>query len=254
MITVIANHKGGVAKSQTAIELAYYLESRGRSVLVIDTDPQANASDILLAGKRPTGRTLPEILIAGDVIRSDDIMTRHFGQGLNLDYVRSGLLAARIEARILASPKEYVIGDALHAVKQVYDFIVIDTPPSAELLGMSALIAADEVLIPVTPDKPSIDGVASIIRAVKAVQASSRLNPALKVKGVLVTRYRTTLSTMRGIRELKSTYGNLVVDPPIRECTRVQQAVDVCRPIQDYDPLCNASRDYISAFSKLFNI
>ena len=254
MTVVISNHKGGVAKSQTAIELAYFLESSGRSVLLVDTDPQANASDILLAGKKPSGRTLPDILISGDIIRSEDIMTRSFRPGLNLDFVRSGLLAARIEARIMASPKEYVIGDALQAVKTVYDYIVIDTPPSAELLGMSALIAADEVLIPVTPDKPSIDGVASIIRAVKAVQASPRLNPALKVRGVLVTRYRTTLSTMRGIKELKGSYGGLVIEPPIRECTRVQQAVDICRPIQDYDPSCNAAKDYLSAFSKLYNL
>lgn len=251
MIIVIANHKGGVAKSQTALELAFFLMSQGCKVLLMDIDPQANASDILLMGNKPSGRTLPEILIDGDVIRSNDIMTRTFGLDRNLDYVCSSLLAARIETRINASPKEYVVGDALGEVKNQYDFIIVDTPPAAELLGLSAMIAADEVLIPVTPDKPSIDGVESVIRTVKAISRNPRLNPNLKVKGILVTRFRATNSAVQGVMALGEAYGNLVVEPQVRECTRVQQAVAACRPVLDYDPSCSAARDYVSVFKTM---
>lgn len=250
-ILTIANHKGGVAKSQTALELAIYLMLLRFIVLLVDIDPQANASDILLAGNHPTGRTLPEILIAGDKVRQEDVMTRSFSSDRSIDYVCSSIQATRIESRITASPKEYVIGDALQEVKDKYDFIVIDTPPSAELLSLSTLIAADEVIIPVTPDKPSIDGVASIMKTIKAVQDNPRLNPTLKVRGILVTRYRAAISTMRGIRALKDSYGDLVEDTPIRECTRVQQAVECCRPILDFDPSCNAAKDYTKAFEKM---
>ena len=248
---IISNHKGGVTKTQTVIELSYFFMQAGSKVLVVDLDPQANVSDVLLVGNRLIGRTLPDILISEDEVRPEDIMTRSFGPGLSLDYICSSIKACRIESRITASPKEYIIGDALKNVKHMYDYIIIDTPPSSELLGLSALVDADEVIIPVTPDKLSIDGVASMMQVVKTVQNNPRLNPKLKVRGILVTRFRTTLSMLRGLKQLKDTYGDIVVATPIRECTRVQQAVECCRPVLDYDPACNASKDYLKAFDQL---
>lgn len=246
----IANHKGGVAKSQTAIELAYYLATTGKNVLVIDTDPQANASDLLLAGNSPAGRCLPEILIEGGTINSGDIMTRSFG-GSSIDYVCNNIKASRIEQRISTTPREFIIVEAIKEVKNDYDIIVVDTPPSAELLGLGALVASDQVLIPVTPDKPSIDGVASLMRVIDAVRKNRYLNSSISVAGILVTRYRFSLSTMKGKRALSELYGSLVIDPPIRECTKVQQAVDNSRPVLDYDADCTAAKDYITAFNKL---
>lgn len=249
-----ANHKGGVAKSQSAIELGAFLAAQGAKVLQIDADPQANSSDLLLAGNKMTGRSLPDILLAGDAIRSEDVMTRTFPSGCSVDYLCSSILAARIESRILSSPKEYVMADALKEICSRYDFVIIDTPPSAELLGLSVLIASDEVIIPVTPDKYSIDGVNSLMKTIDAVRANSRLNPNLMVRGILVTRFRAAISTLKGIRQLKQLYGDLVIETPIRECTRVQQAVASSLPVQDYDPSCNAAKDYVKAFTSLFNL
>ena len=251
-VVSIANHKGGVAKSQTVIELSYYLASQGNKVLVIDTDPQANASDILLRGAEPEGRRIAEILIANKGIESSDIQTRRFDNNASVDFICSGIDAVRLEARITATIKEFVFADALATVKDKYDFVVIDTPPSSELLSLSALIASDCVLVPVTPDKPSIDGVHSIIRMTDTICTTPRLNPNLWVKGILVTRYRATLSTMRGVHKLKEEFGNLVISQHIRECTRVQQAVEDCKPVQEYDPSCNAAKDYYTAFKTMY--
>lgn len=246
----IANHKGGVAKSQTAIELAYCQAKKGKKVLVVDTDPQANTTDLLLAGNSPAGRCLPEILLDGDTIHSGDIMSRSFG-GFSIDYVCNNIEASRIEQRITTSPREFILVKALREIKNDYDIIVIDTPPSAELLGLAALIASDLILIPVTPDKPSIDGVESIMRVVQAVKNNEFFKSSISVAGILITRYRFSLSTMKGKRNLIERYGSLVIDPPIRECTKVQQAVDNSRPVLDYDADCSAAKDYITAFDKL---
>ena len=250
----IANHKGGVAKSQTTIEMAYFLSKNRGRVLVVDTDPQANATTLLLGNVAPRGRTLPEILIEGDVIRKDDIMTRSFGFGINVDFVCSSIAAARLEARITASPKEFILADALKDIKENYTHILFDTPPSAELLGMSALLASDAVIIPVTPDKPSIDGVASIIRLVDAIRKNPRLNPDLYVMAILVTRYRMAISTLKGIKILKALYGDMVAEPPIRECTKVQQAVDNNTSIFAFDESCNAAKDYSNCFTSIFKL
>ena len=250
-IISIANHKGGVAKSQTAVELCRYLASRGKTLL-IDTDPQANASDIMLCGAEPTGRRIAEIMTANQGILPSDIQTRDFGNNESVDFVISGIDAVRLEARLTATIKEFVFADAVAKVKDKYDYIVIDTPPSSELLSLSALIASDCVLIPVTPDKPSIDGVRSIMRMIDTIR-TPRLNPNLWVKGILITRYRAALSTMRGERKLREEFGDLVVSQKIRECTRVQQAVEICKPVLDFDPACNAAKDYANAFKILFS-
>lgn len=252
-IITIANHKGGVAKSQTTLEMAFFLSQLRHRVLVVDTDPQANTTTLLLGDEPPRGRTLPEILSNGDVIRKEDIMTRSF-HGIDIDFVCSSIAAARLESRITASPREFILSDALKEVKENYTIILIDTPPSAELLGMSALIASDSVIIPVTPDKPSIDGVASIMRLIEAIRKNPRLNPDLKVKAILVTRFRISLSTLKGVKTLKSLYGDLVADPPIRECTRVQQAVDKNCPVLDLDSSCNAAKDYIKCLTSIFHL
>ena len=251
-IITIANHKGGVAKSQTAVELSYFLAGRGKTLL-IDTDPQANASDIMLGGAVPTGRRIAEILIDNQGIQPSDIQSRRFGNSVSVDFVCSGIDAVRLETRLTAPLKEFVFPDAIATVKDEYAYIVIDTPPSSELLSLSALIASDCVLIPVTPDKPSIDGVHSIMRMIDTIRAAPRLNPNLWVKGILVTRYRAALSTIRGERKLRAEFGDLVVSQHIRECTRVQQAVEISDPVLDYDPACNAAKDYMNAFKILFD-
>lgn len=250
-VIAIANHKGGVAKSQTAIELAHYLASQGRSVLMVDTDPQANTTDLLLAGNKPAGRILPEILMEGESINPKDVMTRTFSGGISIDYVCSSITGSRIEQRITMTPREYLIVQALKEIKDQYDNIIIDTPPSAELLSLGSLVASDAVLIPTTPDKPSIDGVASIIQLISAIKNNTYLATRDICIRILVTRYRFAISTVKGERTLEERYKDALISTHIRECTRVQQAVDNCRPILDFDPGCNAAKDYMKAFSLL---
>lgn len=248
---VIGAHKGGTGKTQIALELCYWLASRGKRVLAIDADPQGNLSSVLLDGADVTGRKLAQILQERDAIKKDDVMSRTI-KGTTIDYVVSGISATRLEARIIGDiPKEYVMGEALEDVMEAYDYVIIDTPPSAELLSLSSLIAADGLIIPVCPDRHGQEGVASIMALVNRLRSNKRLNPNLSLLGIIVMRYNRNLSNWRHYQSLKSEYGNLVIDPAIRECTRVQQAISAAMPVLAYDPSCNAAKDLISVFSTI---
>jgi chromosome partitioning protein len=252
-IITVACHKGGVAKSQTAIEMSYYLAAKGSKVLILDVDPQGNTSNVFLAGNKIGARSIAAILTDDGVIHASDTQTRTFASGVTIDYICSDIQSVRLESRLTAVPKEYIMSDALREIAELYDYIIIDTPPSSELLGLSSLLASDEVVIPVTPDQPGIDGVQSVMKVVALLQNNARLNPSLVVRGIVITRYRHTNIMRECMGLLKVRYGELVVDRPIRECIRVQQAVKNCRPILDYDDSCAAAGDYMYVFERIFN-
>ena len=146
---MIGNHKGGAAKTQTALEMAYYLAKKRKRVLFIDVDPQANATKILSKDTPTRKRALPDILIDGDEIKRDDISSCNLDTaGHHIDYIASGLKAGRLESKLSDdTPKEYVLKDALDHIEKDYDFIIIDTPPSAEIVVINSLIASAYVLL-----------------------------------------------------------------------------------------------------------
>lgn len=248
---VIGAHKGGTGKTQIALELCYWLASRGKRVLAIDADPQGNLSSVLLDGADVTGRKLAQILQDRDAIKKDDVMSRTI-KGTAIDYVVSGISATRLEAKIIGdTPKEYVMGEAIEEIKEAYDYVIIDTPPSAELLSLSSLIAADGLIIPVCPDRHGSEGVASIMALVNRLRSNRRLNPSLSLLGIVVMRYNRNLNNWKYCQSLKSDYGGLVIEPAVRECTKVQQAVTAGLPVLAYDPSCNAAKDLAAAFSTI---
>ena len=253
-IITVSHHKGGVAKTQTAVEMAYFLAKAGKKVFFVDTDPQANASNLFLAGNFPSGRMLATIIKDGLTIERQDIMRRSFAGGVTIDFICTNIEASRLEENIKSSPKEFVIKRALKNIQEQYDYIIIDTPRSSGVLALAAFVASDLVLIPATPDRSSIDGVGDLVNIIKCVNENEWLNPDLKIMGILVTIYERTKSDNNGLAELQQRYGDLVVDVKIRKNTRVKQAVDNHRPVQDFDPLCNAAVDYTNAFSSLFNL
>lgn len=248
-------HKGGCAKTTTALEAAAYCSARGKSVLVVDVDPQANISSTLLGDSEPKGRKLCEIVIKHDIIRLEDINSRYFPNGTKVDFVCSNVRSGRIESKIEGeSPKEYVISEALDTIKNDYDVIIIDTPPSAEILSLSSMIAADELIVTTCADQHSTDGVESILALASKIQTNPRLNPNLKVRGIVVTRYRFSLSTRHHISLLRANkdFGHLVVEPYVRECTKAQQAITNNLPVSIFEPSCSTSKDYSEVFSSLF--
>lgn len=250
-ICVVANHKGGVAKTQTTVELAFWLAERGGKVLVIDVDPQGNTTNILSMGQPGEGRYLSEIFVEGNGLVPGDIRTRTI-EGNRIDYVPANVNLGRLESRLNKLGKEYIISDCLQPILNHYDYILLDTPPSVELLSLAGLIAADRVLIPAIADRHSYDGVESLVNTCNYIASHERLNPNLKIDGIVVGRYNErTLSNRQHLAEMKKRFGDLVLNPPIRECTRVQQAVNLSLPVLAFDPRCNAARDYACLFDNL---
>lgn len=249
----IANYKGGVAKTQSAFELAHWLACHGYKVLVIDNDPQANITELLLAGNAPKGRTLPDILVSGTSICSQDINTRVLEDGHCIDFVVSNIELGRIEGRIKSDvPKEYIMSDIIEDISKQYDFILFDMAPSAELLGISTLLAVSEVIIPTSLDKLSVEGTKKMYRMINTVKSNHRLNPEINLLAILVTRYRRTLSTLFHGNELAKEYPDYVEETYIRESTRVQQASNANKTIQEFDPGSSVAKDYLHAFQSIF--
>lgn len=253
MKIAISNYKGGVSKTQTCYELAYWLAMQGKKVLVIDADPQANITDLLLDGRQPHGRSLPDILISRSPIMPEDITSRIFSRGRHIDFVISNSDLGRIEGRIVTKiPKEYIMADKVSKVSESYDYILFDTAPSAELLGISTLFTVDGVIIPTTLERYSVAGAEQMMEMIQILKDDPRMNPNINLMGILVTKYKRTLSTLLHGDTLKGKYEEYLVSTYIRESTRVQQASNRRLTILEYDPECNSAKDYDKAFKELF--
>ena len=166
---MVSSYKGGVGKTQTSLEMSYALAIKGYRVLGIDYDFQGNYTRVL-SKDTPTGkRSLPDILIADDQIQREDISTRILdAKGNRIDFIASGLALGRLEKKLTGdAPKEYVLKDALALVEDDYDYIIIDTPPSAELVFTSALVASDGILITSQAAVFSVDGVNKVMPVIR---------------------------------------------------------------------------------------
>lgn len=250
---LIANHKGGVGKTQTAFELLYYLAAKGYKVLGADTDHQSHLTFQLSKGKMGSGkRTLPEILISGDELKASDISTRIIN-GHHIDFVESSMAAGRIEKRLSDdTPKEYALKDCFSGIQTKYDYVIIDAPPSAELLGTCALVASDYLLIPAMPTLLSNIGVQTLTAITTRVQQHPRMNPHLKVLGVIVTMYERTVDSQYAIAMMQNSFQERLLHPFVRKCVRVREANKLYLPVQCYAPTSTSSIDYITVFDNLF--
>ena len=252
----VINYKGGSGKTQTTIEALYWLAKKGKRVLALDADHQANLTKIL-SQDTPTGkRKLPDILINGDYITKDDISSRIIDkEGHRIDYIASSLAAGRLEKRLRDDiPKEYVLKDALSRIKDDYDYIIIDTQPSAELISTCTLIACNDVLIASQPAFFSADGVSELMPVIKTMQNHPRLNPDLKVLGIVMTMYERRNESEKTIEDLREAFGNLVITPAIRKCTKVKESNRRFTAVQGYSPNCTSSNDYRDVFEKIFGL
>lgn len=258
-IITIYNRKGGVAKTITAFVIIWWLAMQGHKVCALDLDSQANLTQRLIGSSNETvkiKKKLIDIIISGMPIQPKDISTRKLDEEHYIDFIPASLNLSRIESKLPeGSPKEFFICDLLSEISDKYDYIIIDTPPAAELQSTSALIASTDVLIPSTPDKFGIDGVAQTIPIIERIHSNPRLNPALKVLGILVTKYpcRTIKTALSAVESLQDSYRNLVIPRPIREGNKVEKALLNNMPIIAYDPSYYVSQDYLDVLNTLFN-
>ena len=239
-VLAIANQKGGVGKTTTAINLGACLAERGRRVLLADVDPQGNATTGLGIPKESERTTMYEVLLEGAAVR--DSITPTLVEGMHLIPGSVDLAGAEIEL-VRTQRREFRLRDALREVRDRYDFILLDCPPSLGLMTLNALVAADAVLIPLQTEYYALEGLTQLLRTVQLVQGG--LNPALAVDGIVLTMFdaRTNLA-IEVADDVKRHFPDRVYRTVIPRNVRLSEAPSHGRPISRYDPRSRGTEVY----------
>lgn len=239
-VIAIFNQKGGVGKTTTNVNLSACLAKEGKKVLVVDIDPQGNTTSGLGIDKNLLKYTMYDILL-GEKNSKEVIVTSEFE---NLDIIPSsvGLAGAEIELTTLED-REIILKDAIDCVKNNYDYIFIDCPPSLGLLTINALTAVDSVLIPIQCEYYALEGVSQLMNTIELVRNS--LNPELDIQGVVLSMFdgRTNLS-IQVVDEVKKYFKGKVYTTLIPRNVRLAEAPSHGLPIIEYDPRSKGAEAY----------
>ena len=239
-IIAIANQKGGVGKSTTAINLSSCLGEMGQKVLTIDMDPQGNTTSGLGVEKEEQENTVYELLLGESEVQ-DCIIPLDF-EGVSLISSNVNLAAAEIEL-IGIDEKEYILKNNIDKVKEEYDFIIIDCPPSLNMLTINALTTADTVLVPIQCEYYALEGLSQLMHTIELVQ--ERLNPDLEMEGVVFTMYdaRTNLS-LQVVENVKNNLNQAIYKTIIPRNVRLAEAPSHGLPINYYDSRSTGAESY----------
>ena len=236
----IANQKGGVGKTTTAINLSSCLAEAGQRVLTIDFDPQGNATSGLGPEKGQIEDTVYEMML-GDC-SFEDCLQREVQEDLDVLPSDSNLSGAEIELLDVEN-KEFVLKSHLDQVKNDYDFIIIDCPPSLSLLTLNALVAADTVLVPIQCEYYALEGLSQVLRTINIVKR--KMNPSLEMEGVVFTMYdaRTNLS-LEVVENVKNNLNEKIYKTIIPRNVRLAEAPSHGMPINIYDSKSTGAESY----------
>ncbi len=242
-IIAIANQKGGVGKTTTAINLAASLAVLEKKVLIIDADPQANTtSGLNFNPENGEKRTLYEILI-GKISASDALIQTEL-EKLHMIPSHINLVGAEIEM-LDAPERESMLKKALAPIRDNYDYIIMDCSPSLGLITVNCLTAADSVMIPVQPEFFALEGLAKLIQTIRLVQ--NGINPALTIEGFVVTMFdgRTKVHS-QVVMQLREHFKDMVFNTIIQRSIRLSEAPSYGKPIILYDVMNNGTSNYLN--------
>ena len=248
-IIAIANQKGGVGKTTTAINLSSSLASLGKKVLAIDMDPQGNMSSGLGVDKNEVEKTVYDLIIGN--IGIEECIYEEVIENLDVLPSNIDLSAAEIEL-IGVDNKEYILRDEVNKVKEKYDFIIIDCPPALSMLTINAMTTSDSVLVPIQCEYYALEGLSQLIHTIELVQ--ERLNPELEIEGVVFTMYdaRTNLS-LQVVENVKDNLNQNIYKTIIPRNVRLAEAPSYGMPINLYDPKSKGTESYLLLAEEVIN-
>ncbi|MCF2669508.1 MULTISPECIES: ParA family protein [Lachnospiraceae] len=248
-IIAIANQKGGVGKTTTAINLSACLAEKGQKVLAIDMDPQGNMSSGLGLDKNSVEKTIYDLIIGESEV--EEVLQKNALENLDILPANVDLSAAEIEL-IGIDEKEYIVKKAIEKIKDAYDYVIIDCPPSLSMLTINAMTTADSVLVPIQCEYYALEGLSQLIHTVELVK--ERLNPVLEIEGVVFTMYdaRTNLS-LQVVENVKDNLQQNIYKTIIPRNIRLAEAPSYGMPINQYDAKSAGADSYRRLADEVMN-
>ena len=248
-IIAIANQKGGVGKTTTAINLSSSLASMGKKVLSLDMDPQGNMTSGLGVDKDEVEKTVYDLIIGNAEV--EECICKDALDNIDVLPSNINLSAAEIEL-IGVENKEYILKNEIDKIKDNYDFIIIDCPPALSMLAINAMTTADSVIVPIQCEYYALEGLSQLIHTIELVK--ERLNPNLEIEGVVFTMYdaRTNLS-LQVVENVKDNLEQNIYKTIIPRNIRLAEAPSYGLPINLYDPKSTGAESYMMLAEEVIN-